>query len=130
MWWHIEFVDGRNPYICKDMRDFQRMNERYELELIKEGFYKATFENRYIVVAFKDKTRPAVMNRVYKTKSGAERAITKYLIYGGFEVVMIRKETFYLNNNEELEISTSAPLVKWTKTKNGYHKEDLIKKGE
>ena len=130
MRWHIEFVDGRNPYICKNMRDFQRMNERYELELIKEGFYKATFENRYTVVAFKDKTRPAVMNKVYKTRSGAERAITKFLTYFNFEEIMLRKETFYLNNNEELEISTSAPLVKWTKTKNGYHKEDLIKKGE
>lgn len=111
MWWKIDFADGRDTYVCKDMKDFQRMSERFELELVKEGHYKASFGKKYYLIGFKkDKV---VMNREYLTKSGALRSVNKFLIHGMLDELMLRVDTFYLNNSEELEISSSAPIVSW-----------------
>lgn len=40
-WQHIQFEDGSNPYICKTEDEFKRMQEKYNLEQIKEGFWIA-----------------------------------------------------------------------------------------
>ena len=40
-WQHIEFIDGSNPYICKDEKNFKWMQENYKLEKLSEGFWRA-----------------------------------------------------------------------------------------
>lgn len=40
-WKHIEFADGSNPYICKTEKEFKRIRKRYNLERIKDNFYRA-----------------------------------------------------------------------------------------
>lgn len=40
-WRHIEFEDGSNPYICKTDKEFKKMQRRYNLVKIKDGFYIA-----------------------------------------------------------------------------------------
>lgn len=40
-WQHIEFSDGRNPYICKTEDEFECMRKKYTLINIKEGFWLA-----------------------------------------------------------------------------------------
>ena len=39
-WQHIRFTDGNNPYICKTEKEFKRMQKKYKLEQIKDGFWK------------------------------------------------------------------------------------------
>ena len=38
-WQHIEFVEG-NPYICKTEEELKRLQKKYELVQIKDGFWK------------------------------------------------------------------------------------------
>ena len=39
-WQHIQFADGSNPYICKTEKEFKRIQNKYNLIKIKDGFYK------------------------------------------------------------------------------------------
>lgn len=40
-WYHIQFEDGSNPYICKTEKEFERMKRKYgkRLQQIKENFW-------------------------------------------------------------------------------------------
>ena len=40
-WQHIEFENGGNPYICMREENFKYMQNKYNLEKIKEGFWLA-----------------------------------------------------------------------------------------
>ena len=40
-WQHIEFTDGRNPYICKTEKEFKRMQKKYNLIHIESIFWLA-----------------------------------------------------------------------------------------
>ena len=40
-WKHIQFADGSNPYICKTEKEFKRLQKKYCLVKIQDGFYKA-----------------------------------------------------------------------------------------
>lgn len=111
---HIEFIDGSNPYICKTKREFARMKEKYVLEKIKDDFWKATDRITYRVVGFADKNKPADFNREYKTKSSAMRFIRTALKEKRFCEIILRKEESYLKNNENLEISSSGVIQKFT----------------
>lgn len=113
MYQQIEFIDGRNPYVCKTDRDFKRMKERYELELIKEGFWKATFKKGFLVTGWVPNNTMAAFSKQYQTKSGAMRRIKKAIDNMEFKSIMLRYEESYLRNNENLEISTSTPVKCW-----------------
>lgn len=40
-WYHIQFDDGSNPYICKTEKEFERLKRKYgkRLQQIKENFW-------------------------------------------------------------------------------------------
>ena len=40
-WYHIQFADGSNPYICKTQTEFNRIKRKYGKRMgqIKEGFW-------------------------------------------------------------------------------------------
>ena len=40
-WQHIQFEDGSNPYICTTEKEFERIQKKYELRKIKDGFWLA-----------------------------------------------------------------------------------------
>ncbi len=40
-WYHIQFNDGGNPYICKTEKELKRIQKKYNLVKIKDNFYKA-----------------------------------------------------------------------------------------
>ena len=40
-WKCIQFADGSNPYICKTEKEFKKMQKKYNLVEIEDGFYKA-----------------------------------------------------------------------------------------
>lgn len=42
-WQHIEFIEG-NPYICKTEKEFKRMQRKYKLKQIKDGFWIEVFQ--------------------------------------------------------------------------------------
>ena len=42
-WQHIQFADGSNPYICTTEKEFKRMQKKYELTQIKDGFWLARY---------------------------------------------------------------------------------------
>lgn len=110
-WQHIEFINGSNPYICKTEKEFKKMQERYVLEEIRNGFWKATDSISYGVVGFTDKTKIATFHREYKTKASAMNIVRKALREGKFEQIILRREERYLKNNDSLDISSSS-LVK------------------
>jgi len=112
-WQHIEFIDGSNPYICKTEKEFKRMKERYVLEEIKDGFWRAKYSISYLLVGFADKTKMATFHKEYKTRSGAMRSCKK-LLRNEYESVVLRREEKYLKNNERLEISISTPIKTFT----------------
>lgn len=113
MYQHIEFIDGSNSYICKTEKSFKWMKEHYVLEPIKEGFWKATERIYYLVIGFPDKNKMATFNKVYESKSGALNAIRKALNENKFEAVTLRREEVYLNNDDDLDISSSTPICHW-----------------
>lgn len=113
MYQHIEFIDGSNPYICKTDRDFRRMKERYELEPIKEGFWKATFKREYLVVGWTSSNAKATFYKMYQTKSGAMRRIKRAIANREFESVVLSRRESYLRNNENLLISINSPIKCW-----------------
>lgn len=39
-WYHIQFSDGSNPYICKSEKELKRIQKKYNLVKIKDNFYK------------------------------------------------------------------------------------------
>lgn len=45
-WQHIEFVNSGNPYICKTEKAFEKIQRKYDLENIKDGFWLAK-EKKY-----------------------------------------------------------------------------------
>lgn len=38
-WQHIQFEDGRNPYICKTAEEFEHMKSKYDLEYLCTGMW-------------------------------------------------------------------------------------------
>jgi len=108
-WKHIEFIDGSNHYICKTEKEFKRMKEKYVLEEIRDGFWKATYRISYLVVGFLDRTKMATFHKGYKAKSSAMRVCRK-LMQDNYECVVLRREESYLKNHEHLEISSSSPI--------------------
>jgi hypothetical protein len=40
-WYHIDFANGGNPYICKTDKEFKKIQKKYKLVKIKDNFYKA-----------------------------------------------------------------------------------------
>ena len=38
-WQHIEFEHGENPYICKTLKEFNRMKRKYNLVKIQDNFW-------------------------------------------------------------------------------------------
>ena len=40
-WQHIQFADGSNPYICMTEKEFKRIQKKYNLTQIKDGFWLA-----------------------------------------------------------------------------------------
>ena len=109
-WQHIEFIDGRNPYICKTKEEFKKMQNKYILKKIDDNFWKATDSISYSVVGFLDKTKWATFHKEYQSKSSAMRVI-RQLKENGFESVVLRKEIRYLKNNDNLDISSSLPIA-------------------
>ena len=109
-WQHIEFINGSNPYICKTEKEFKRMKEKYILEKIEEGFWRATESISYLVIGFADKSKMATFCREYKTKPGAMNFIRKAMKEKRFEQIVLRREERYLKNSEYLEISSSTPI--------------------
>lgn len=107
---HIEFIDGSNPRICTTRKEFERMKEKYVLEPVKEGVWRATFIIKYCVVCFADKNRNATLVKNYNTKYGAVKFIKTALERKEFELIVLREEKFYLKNNDELDISSSTPI--------------------
>lgn len=112
-WQHIEFVNGGNPYICKTKKEFKRIQSKYVLEYIREGFWKATFKISYSVVGFPDKNEYATFHRGYSSQGGAMNFIRKALKEKKFECIVLRREEKYLKNNEHLDISSSTAIKKW-----------------
>lgn len=86
------------------------MQERYVLEEIGNGFWKATDSISYGVVGFADKTKRAIFHREYRTKASAMNVIRKALREGEFEQIVLRREERYLKNNESLDISSSSVI--------------------
>ncbi len=40
-WYHIKFINGSNPYICKNEKEFKRIQKKYTLVKISGNYYKA-----------------------------------------------------------------------------------------
>lgn len=40
-WYHIQFLNGSNPYICKSEKELKEIQKKYNLVKIKDNFYKA-----------------------------------------------------------------------------------------
>ena len=38
-WQHIEFTEG-NPYICKTEKEFKRLQKKYKMVQIADGFWR------------------------------------------------------------------------------------------
>lgn len=112
MWQHIEFINGGNPYICKTEKEFKKMQERYVLEKIEDGFWKATWSITYAVVGFADKNKMATYYKDgYKTKNGAINFIKKTLEENRFEMVVLRKvESFLKNNDYDMFFEIDKPI--------------------
>ena len=45
IWQHIQFENGSNPYICMTEKSFNYMKKKYDLVLIKDGFWLAKQHN-------------------------------------------------------------------------------------
>ena len=39
-WYHIEYEDGSNPYICKNERELNKLVRKYGSRLIKIGDHR------------------------------------------------------------------------------------------
>lgn len=44
-WQHIQFANGSNPYICKTENEFKRIKRKYNLSLIRNGFWLVAEEH-------------------------------------------------------------------------------------
>lgn len=113
MWQYIEFADGSNSYISKTEKDFARIKEKYVLEKITDGFWKATDRIFYKVVGFSDKDKRATFNKNYKSKVGAMNVIRKAIKEKKFQYIVLRKEIEDLRNNDNFNISVSTPIKTW-----------------
>lgn len=110
-WQHINFIDGRNPYICKTKKEFKYIKERYILEPVKDNFWEAKYIVSYSVIGFSDKLRCATFNKKYKTRSEALYDIKKLVNENKFELIVLRKEEDYLKNNDSLCIEISTTIM-------------------
>lgn len=109
IWQHIEFIDGRNPYICITEKEFKKIQSRYVLEKISDNYWRATDSISYSVIGFADKNKMANFHKEYKSRQSAMRVVRK-LRSNNYESVVLRREIRYLKNNENLEISVSTPI--------------------
>lgn len=67
----INFLDGSNPYICKDKREFDKMVDKYVLDKCGENSWIALAEIGYLMSAYKHKAKRPYFVKRYGTYDAA-----------------------------------------------------------